>query len=170
MAERVTSVFGGHILRKHVSIECKRPRSAPSITKMLGATVRPPDAIYVASGQHRALVKGLRFASVFAPSSWRLSRSEVAKAADSDLGETLDDVKQDRQEQGLPGHRDRGEAEQKPDNRREGEDHDRVIERDLRKRHTSPKRVSVNRGWRPATIGGAQVDGRPQKTPNTRPS
>ena len=45
-----------------------------------------------------------------------------------------DDVKHDRQQQRVPGHGDRREAEQQSDNRREGDHHDGVIEGDLRQR------------------------------------
>jgi len=42
------------------------------------------------------------------------------------------DVEHDRQNQRVPWHRDRGEAEQQRHKWGEGHDHDRVIERDLR--------------------------------------
>ena len=45
-----------------------------------------------------------------------------------------DDVEHDRQNQRVPGHRDRGQAEQQRHDRREGNDHDRVVERHLRQR------------------------------------
>jgi hypothetical protein len=42
-----------------------------------------------------------------------------------------DDVEHDREKQRLPRHRDRGQTQQQADDRGEGEDHDRVVERDL---------------------------------------
>ena len=45
-----------------------------------------------------------------------------------------DDVETDREKQGFPRHGDRREAEQKTDDRSEGEHHDDVVERDLAQR------------------------------------
>ena len=45
-----------------------------------------------------------------------------------------DDVEQHREEQRVPRHRNRGEAEQQADDRREGHHHDRVVERHLGER------------------------------------
>src|SRR5512132_3109096 len=50
------------------------------------------------------------------------------------------DEQDDREKQGLPRHRDRRETEKESDDRREGKDHDGVVERDLRKREV---RLSV---------------------------
>ena len=45
-----------------------------------------------------------------------------------------DDVEHHREQQRVPRHRDGGQAEQQPDDRREGDHHDRVVQRDLAQR------------------------------------
>ena len=55
-----------------------------------------------------------------------------------------DDVEHDREEQRVPRHGDRRQAEQQPDDRREGDDHDGVVERHLAQREM---RLALGQSW-----------------------
>ena len=68
------------------------------------------------------------------------------------------DVEHDREEQRLPRHRDRGKAEQQTHDRREGEHHDRVVERDLAQREIriAVGQVRPDEDHRRAGRGGEQ--------------
>ena len=69
-----------------------------------------------------------------------------------------DDVEPDRDQQGLPGHRDRRESQEQADDRREGEHHDGVVQRDLAQREVrlAVGQVAPDEDHRRAGGGGEQ--------------
>ena len=68
------------------------------------------------------------------------------------------DIEHDRQKQRRPRHRDRGQAQQQPDDRGEGEHHDRVVERYLAQREVrvAVGQVRPDEDHRRAGRGGEQ--------------
>jgi hypothetical protein len=66
--------------------------------------------------------------------SWKPTLSEPCMPPERSDDHRHDDVEHDRQDQRVPGHRDRREAQQQGDDRREGNHHDRVVEGNLAQR------------------------------------